>query len=188
MKLNERLRELRKERKLTQKELARVLDIPYRTLINWELDKRMPTYENMVKLQDFFDVSGAYLRGETNQRTPMEKWEDPELMETMDQSIDFMMKNIAKLLNNQPERTKSEYFRFFVEFQRILKYDPEIQDCIIDVLVNALSACSRAVDTSWEIKNSLTSECDPKYTYIAEKEIQNITEDINTIVSFIDFE
>lgn len=63
MELHERLKQLRKEKKLTQKELAIALNIPYRTLLNWELNTRKPSYENMIKMQEFFNVSGAYLRG-----------------------------------------------------------------------------------------------------------------------------
>lgn len=187
MEFKDRLKELRKSLNLTQKELAEKIGLSAITIRSYESGRRAPNSEALVKLEEFFNVSGTYLRGETDQKTPMEKWEDPELMEAMDQSVDFMMKNMAKLMSHEPDRTKAEYFRFFVEFQRILKYDPEIQDCIIDVLVNALSACSRAVDTSWEIKGSHALEGDPKYVYIAKREIKNITEDINTIVSFIDF-
>lgn len=188
MKLNERLKALRKEKKLTQKELANALDVPYRTLLNWELDQRMPSYENMVKLQEFFNVSGAYLRGETDQRTPMEKWEDPELMEAMDQSIDFMMKNIGKLIFREQEITRSDYYRFFTEFQRIFNYDFEIQAYIVNILVNTLSACSRAIETSLLMKESGIRGEDPKFEYIAERELNEIISDVKTMVSFIEYE
>lgn len=188
MNIAQNIRMLRKEKKLTQKELGALLHIPYRTIMNWERGVRQPSSQNMVLLEEFFGVSGAFLRGETDQKTPMEKWEDPELMGAMDDSVDYMLKNISKLLSNQPERTRSDYFRFLVEFQRIFKYDPELQSCIIDILVNALSACSRTIDTSWEIKNSGACENDPKYAHIAEREIKNISEDIHTMISFIDYE
>ena len=188
MKINERLKQLRKERKLTQKELAHELNVPYRTLINWELGKRNPTYDNMIKLQEFFYSFGAYLRGESDKRTPMEKWEDPELMEAMDQSLNFMTKNIVKLLDQQPERTRADYYSFFVELQHILKYDHEIQDYIINILVNTLSACSRVVDTSIQMKEDGVLENDPKYQYVAERELNEISNSIKSIASFIEFE
>lgn len=188
MQFKDILKQLRKSKKITQKELADNIGISEISIRSYESGRRLPNSETLVKLENYFNVSGAYLRGETDQKTPMEKWEDPELMDAMDDSVDYMLKNISKLLSNQPERTRSDYFRFLVEFQRIFKYNPELQNCIIDILVNALSACSRTIDTSWEIKNSGACENDPKYAHIAEREIKNISEDIHTMISFIDYE
>ncbi|SCA90049.1 Phage DNA-binding protein [Streptococcus macedonicus] len=58
-----RLKELRKEKKLTQKELAEETDIPYRTLQRWENgESQIKTYKAEL-LADFFGVSVGYLLG-----------------------------------------------------------------------------------------------------------------------------
>lgn len=56
-----RLKELRKEKKLTQKELAEETDIPYRTLQRWENGESQIKPEKAEKLADFFGVSVGYL-------------------------------------------------------------------------------------------------------------------------------
>lgn len=58
-----RLKELRKEKKLTQKELAEETDIPYRTLQNWENGESQIKPEKAEKLANFFGVSIAHLLG-----------------------------------------------------------------------------------------------------------------------------
>ena len=58
-----RLKELRKEKKLTQKELAEETDIPYRTLQRWENGESQIKPEKAEKLANFFGVSIAHLLG-----------------------------------------------------------------------------------------------------------------------------
>ena len=58
-----RLKELRKEKKLTQKELAEETDIPYRTLQRWENGESQIKPEKVEKLADYFGVSIGYLLG-----------------------------------------------------------------------------------------------------------------------------
>lgn len=188
MKLSNRLRELRKEKKLTQKELAEALDIPYRTLLNWELDKRMPTYENMIKLQDFFNVSGAYLRGETDQRTPMNRYEDSEIMNTIDENISMMLSNISKLINKENESMRDLYYVLLVEIQRLFNYDYEIQSYMLDTIIKSAYATSRLTDIALSIKKDSNEENDLRYYKVLEKETNKIHDSLESIISYIDYD
>lgn len=58
-----RLKELRKEKKLTQKELAEKTDIPYRTLQRWENGETDIKSDKANELAKLFNVSVAYLLG-----------------------------------------------------------------------------------------------------------------------------
>lgn len=116
LELHERLKQLRKEKKLTQKELAIALNIPYRTLLNWELNTRKPSYENMIKMQEFFNVSGAYLRGETDIKEAM-TWDDPEIMDEVEKQLISSMKALSNLAIAQTDANKKILFNFFVEFR-----------------------------------------------------------------------
>ena len=58
-----RLKELRKEKKLTQKELAEKTDIPYRTLQRWENGETDIKSEKANELAKLFNVSVSYLLG-----------------------------------------------------------------------------------------------------------------------------
>ena len=61
-----RLKELRKEKKLTQKELAEKTDIPYRTLQRWENGVSSIKSDHLKKLCEIFDVDVPYLLGYNN--------------------------------------------------------------------------------------------------------------------------
>lgn len=59
----ERLKELRKERKLGQVALAEKLDVGKSVISLWELGKCEPTLSKLVSMAKFFNVSIDYLAG-----------------------------------------------------------------------------------------------------------------------------
>lgn len=61
--LNVNLKRLRKSLKLTQEQLAEALNIPYRTLLNWELGTREPSARNLCMLSQYFNVHPIDLMG-----------------------------------------------------------------------------------------------------------------------------
>lgn len=63
------LRKIRKERKLTQKQLAIEIGASERGIQQYELGERKPAFDVLITLADFFDVSLDYLVGRS---------EDPE--------------------------------------------------------------------------------------------------------------
>ncbi len=62
----EHLKNLRKSKELTQKQVASILGISERGFQRYELNERKPTYEILVSLADFFDVSLDYLVGRSD--------------------------------------------------------------------------------------------------------------------------
>ena len=69
-----RLKELRQEKKLSQKELAENIGVHYRTLQNWENEESQIKPEKAKQLADFFGVSVGYLLGyEMNLKESQEK-------------------------------------------------------------------------------------------------------------------
>ena len=62
----ERLTELRKQYKYTQRQMADILDISQPSYIRYENDTSEPAQENLVKIADAFDVSVDYLLGRSD--------------------------------------------------------------------------------------------------------------------------
>ncbi len=60
------IRELRKERKLTQEELAEQLNVTYQAVSRWENDVGMPDISQIVPLANVFGVSTDVLFGQKN--------------------------------------------------------------------------------------------------------------------------
>ncbi|KNF09138.1 putative transcriptional regulator [Gottschalkia purinilytica] len=61
-----RLRMLREDAKLTQKELSKVLGITDRSVGYYETDERTPPPDILEKLADYFDTSVDYLLGRSD--------------------------------------------------------------------------------------------------------------------------
>lgn len=61
MSLGETIKRLRKERNLTQEELAEKLDVTFQAISSWERDAYKPEVEKLMKLAEVFDVSIASL-------------------------------------------------------------------------------------------------------------------------------
>jgi transcriptional regulator with XRE-family HTH domain len=59
----ERLKELRLEKKLTQKELAKIIQTNNSSICDWECGRAEPNIEMIIKLCNYFDISSDYLLG-----------------------------------------------------------------------------------------------------------------------------
>lgn len=63
-----RLKELRKEKKLYQEEIARIFRVNIRTWRRWERGESQIRTDKIKELTDYFEVTEAYLLGYTNNR------------------------------------------------------------------------------------------------------------------------
>ena len=61
-----RIRQLRIERKLTQKQLADNTSLTETALQNYEYGARKPAFDILIALEDYFDVSLDYLVGRSD--------------------------------------------------------------------------------------------------------------------------
>ena len=61
-----RLKELRKERNLSQLKLAMDLDMNQNSISRYETMEREADYETLIKFANYFNVSIDYLLGRTN--------------------------------------------------------------------------------------------------------------------------
>lgn len=66
-----RLRELREKRGLSMKDVAKALEIPYTTYVNYEKGTREPNIEALFRLADFFGVSIDTLLGHYPPNEPL---------------------------------------------------------------------------------------------------------------------
>lgn len=60
---NERIRELRKEKNITQKMLGEILNVADNTITEWEKGRTEPSISSITALADFFQCSTDFLLG-----------------------------------------------------------------------------------------------------------------------------
>lgn len=63
------LKKLRKQRNITQKQLAIGIGASERGVQNYELNAKKPNYESLIALADYFDISIDYLVGRSDDPT-----------------------------------------------------------------------------------------------------------------------
>ncbi|MBQ8850707.1 MAG: helix-turn-helix transcriptional regulator [Clostridia bacterium] len=66
--MNFRLKELRKERNISQLKLALDLNMNQNAISRYENLEREADYETLIKFSDYFDVSLDYLLGRTDKK------------------------------------------------------------------------------------------------------------------------
>lgn len=69
----QRLRLLREEKKMVQKEIAGLIDVSESTVGKYENGLRTPTPETIIKLAKYFEVSSDYLLGYSEIRETAEE-------------------------------------------------------------------------------------------------------------------
>ncbi|HHT55262.1 MAG TPA: helix-turn-helix transcriptional regulator [Acholeplasma sp.] len=74
MNIGERIYNLRKEKGLSQEQLANKLDVSRQSISKWELGESNPELVNIVELAKVFDVSTDYLlQNKTNDYVSSDK-------------------------------------------------------------------------------------------------------------------
>ena len=68
------LRMLRREKKLTQSAMARAIQVPRVTYTHYELGRRTPDLDTLLRMAGYHQVSVDYLLGRTRLRPTLEQW------------------------------------------------------------------------------------------------------------------
>lgn len=164
-----RLKELRAEKGITQKQLASAIGVSYGAIVGYENGKREPNAKAMVALERYFNVNGEFLRGESDQVVkPVVS--DTELLELVRDDLPSKLKKLADLLEDgQPAEVELAY-HLVDELVHILTMENQAQRSaamlifqdIIVASVFFLDVCentSRDVDAADRIKYAKEIVC-----------------------------
>lgn len=99
----ERLKTLRKEAGLTQKEIANHFKTSPQSYAQWEKGLRSPSKESLEKLASFFHVTTDYLLGNSDIKNPEDELSDVEIL---------YRKNSKNMTPEQKEVFKKELLEF----------------------------------------------------------------------------
>ena len=78
VKIGKFLAELRKEKEMTQEQLADRLNVARRTVSRWETGSNMPDMDILIELSDFYSVGLREILDGERRNTEMEKEVDME--------------------------------------------------------------------------------------------------------------
>lgn len=97
-----RIQQLRKERELTQEQLAEKLNVSQNTIAKIESGLRRPSIDFLLEISEFFNVSTNYLVFGVH----AEDAEDEKLKKDIDEAIKKIDQTIEKLLEKKEELLK----------------------------------------------------------------------------------
>lgn len=96
------LRGLRKEKNLTQEQLAEMFGVTNRSVSRWENGVNMPDFDLVIEIAKYFDVSiEEFLDGERK-------------MEIVDKKTEETMRKVADYENEEKIRVLKKMFRIFL--------------------------------------------------------------------------
>lgn len=128
--LGSRLKALRKEKKLTQKELAEKINVTNVSVSGYESGNRTPDTETLQKLADFFEVSTDFLLGRDDNSLPnLTKRDEIDVTKDLQKIIDGL------------EGNKDDYAHF--NGQTIEDMDEEDRELLIAALETSMRLAKR---------------------------------------------
>lgn len=89
--LSKRLTKIREEHGYKRTELAEALEMPYRTVTNYETGEREPGHSYIIKIAKLFNVTTDYILGLENETSSPDQ-EEPERSELVskDELVNFL--------------------------------------------------------------------------------------------------
>lgn len=117
---SKRIQQLRSEQHITQKQLAQETGLSYSSIVGYENGKREPNSKAMAALERFFNVSGEYLRGESEDRQGIYQWEDPEIMQAVRESLPKQLSDLNDILKNCSAEEQKQVFNILVQLRHVL--------------------------------------------------------------------
>jgi transcriptional regulator with XRE-family HTH domain len=89
--IGDRIRNLREDKRMSQLELAKALNISNTTLSQYENNQRTPSDEIKIKIANYFNVSIDYLLGQTNIKNPDNNPKLPEMFISPQDAMKFLL-------------------------------------------------------------------------------------------------
>ena len=91
-----RLKELRKSKKITQRELADVLGVTKGTILKWEQEKNQIKSEKAQQLADYFGVSVGYLLGYEPESKQASNYQKIKICFSNGEELSFLVRSFTE--------------------------------------------------------------------------------------------
>lgn len=143
----ERLKTLRESQQLSRQALADATGLSVHSISSYENGRREPNSKALTILENYFQVSGAYLRGESADRARPAAWEDAEIMEAVRESLPQQLAGLNDLLKECAASEQKHTFDILVELGHILKIkDASQRAAAIELIQTVFAATTRCID------------------------------------------
>lgn len=117
------IKDLRRSKKLSQTEFAKIVGVSQTTVTAWETGKAEPSSSAITRIADYFDVSTDYLLGRPEKKLSSEDQETKDLKKFLENNLDNGM-TFGDGKVTQEDREKLEialtqiFYRYHDEFKK----------------------------------------------------------------------
>lgn len=117
------IKDLRRSKKLSQTEFAKIVGVSQTTVTAWETGKAEPSSSAITRIADYFDVSTDYLLGRPEKKLSSEEQETKDLKKFLEDNLDNGM-TFGDGKVTQEDREKLEialtqiFYRYHDEFKK----------------------------------------------------------------------
>ncbi len=110
--LGNNIKELRKSKRMTQKDLALAMNVSQQTVGAWETERAIPGADTLSELADYFDVTTDYLLGRPEKKDDDAKTAD---IEDLDKMIDNARSFGGKKMTENDREIIKAYLKGFYD-------------------------------------------------------------------------
>ncbi len=110
-KFSKQLKQLRKEFNITQKELADAIGVSYSAIVSYENGYREPNSKAMAKLENFYGVTGDFLRGSI--------YKIPKA-NNLNNSFNFLINEYINKMDGADDKTKEVMVLLFQQVVKVI--------------------------------------------------------------------
>lgn len=182
------LKQLRKQKGLTQSQLAKKIGISMAAIRSYENGLREPNSKAMAALENYFHVTGAYLRGESTEESTY-IWEDSEIMDSVRDTMPTLINKLLASFNEGTSLEQKMLFDILVELyhiSRIQKDDPAFRSAAFQLMQENFVQTTRFIDfckqlpASSEIENSRVEKFKTSCVADIEEALSEFQDSLNT--------
>lgn len=119
--LGKKIKLLRKEKELSQLELAKILNISNSTLSQYEAGNRVPGDDIKKKIADYFNVSVDFLLGRTEERNPYTNDKDLDKVDKFLLELKEEMEKEGLEFDETSPQELIETYKLLLEFKKKMK-------------------------------------------------------------------
>lgn len=116
----ERIKQLRQSKGLTLKGLAEATGLSMSAISNYEYGFRQPNAKAMVAFENFFNVTGSYLTGETDIIEPQYCYEDAEIISEKIRGLPSLFGKITDGIKECSPEEQNLLFDILLELRHIV--------------------------------------------------------------------
>jgi transcriptional regulator with XRE-family HTH domain len=129
MNFGQRIKQLRKEHKLRQEDLAKLISKTRSAVAGWEAEGKEPDHETLTLLSNIFNVSIDFLLGKDEAQEELDSSESDNIEQEYKEALDYLEQFVIEMKNrgyDYSDKSREELANLFVKLLRatdIIKED-----------------------------------------------------------------